>query len=117
MDASSNHHSETRQDLLQLEQVKLLYAGLGNAIVINAILAALLVTVQYPLVSAARAWGWLLVIGSVLAARTSLAVAWHLRKDATAASARLWLRRFRIAVISTGAAWGIGSMLLFPAGA
>lgn len=116
MDASSNHHSETRQDLLQLEQVKLLYAGLGNAIVINAILAALLVTVQYPLVSAARAWGWLLLIGGVLAARTSLAVAWHLRKGATAASARLWLLRFRIAVAGTGAAWGMGSVLLFPAG-
>jgi len=116
-DTSPNDYPDTQQrDMLLVEQVKLLYRGLGNAIVINALLALILVAVQYPVIGLTRVWLWLAVMGVVVTARSSLAIAWHRRGAAAKGTAKPWLLRFRIAVISTGVAWGIGSVLLFPAG-
>jgi diguanylate cyclase (GGDEF)-like protein/PAS domain S-box-containing protein len=105
---------DNQADALQFEQTKLLYAGLPNAIAINALLALILVSVQSAVIAPASLWLWLAFIGAILLGRIALAMAW--RRAATPVVASIWLRRFRIGTIATGVAWGMGTLLLFPAG-
>lgn len=104
---------DNQADALQIEQARLLYAGLPNAIVINALLALILVSVQSAAIAPARLWLWLAILGAVLLGRTALALAWRRHENSVAAS--VWLRRFRTGAIATGLAWGMGALLLFPA--
>jgi PAS domain S-box-containing protein len=112
----SDRAAASQADALEVEQTKLLYAGLPAAIVINALLALILVGAQSAVISPIRLYGWLALIGAVLLARSGLALAWrHGGADVTKHALR-WRRRFRIGVITTGIAWGIGAALLFPHG-
>ncbi|HEX5364412.1 MAG TPA: PAS domain S-box protein, partial [Gallionella sp.] len=102
-------------DVLQLEQTKLLYANLPAAIAINLLLALLLAGVESAVVSPYALFVWLSVVGMTLLLRIALLLAWR-RSEIDAGNGGCWLRRFRIAVVATGAAWGMGALLLFPVG-
>lgn len=104
---------DDQADALQVEQTRLLYAGLPNAIVINSLLALILAGVQSAVIDPGRLWLWLASLGMVLLARTALAIAW--RRNERLVIASIWLRRFRIGAIATGLTWGVGTLLLFPA--
>jgi diguanylate cyclase (GGDEF)-like protein/PAS domain S-box-containing protein len=108
--------SDTQADALQIEQTKLLYAGLPASLTINALLSLILVSVQSAVIAPARLFGWLAIIGTILLARVILALAWRRSGADVASCASCWIRRFRIGVIATGMAWGMGAVLLFPAG-
>lgn len=99
-----------------VEQTRLLYAGLPAAIAINTMLGLILVSVQLSVIEAPRLLIWSLILGAILIARAALAVAWRRSEQYLENCAPIWMRRFRIAVIQTGIAWGIGAVLLFPFG-
>ena len=101
---------------LQVEQVRLLYEGMPVALVTNTILALVLAGVLWPVTHQDKLFGWLAMFVTVLLARAALAVAWHRGGSKATNSAALWLRLFRVAVIATGLAWGVGASLLFPPG-
>ena len=101
---------------LEIEQVRMLYAGLPSALTNNAILVLILASVLWPVVPHERLSVWLAVIATTLLTRTVL---WGLWLDIglpSPAAARHWLNRFRATSIATGVAWGTGVALLFPAG-
>src|SRR5271169_260935 len=103
-------------DALQVEQTRLLYAGLPYAVTINTLLALVLASMQSAAITQNKLFGWLAVIGAILLARAVLAVSWLRSGSDGANCASIWLRRFRISVIATGMAWGMSAVLLFPAG-
>ncbi|TSA50177.1 MAG: EAL domain-containing protein [Nitrosomonadales bacterium] len=103
-------------NILRYEQTRLLYAGLVKAVTVNALLALILVTIQQSVVNPVRLFGWLALIGAVLLARAVLAVVWRQSELPASHYDPHWLRCFRIGVIATGMAWGIGAVFLFPAG-
>lgn len=102
-------------DALEVEQVRLLYAGLPAAIVINTLLALILAATQTAVVERRELFGWLAVLLAILLGRMALLAAWR-RSRTDNKNCVCWLRRFRIGVIATGMAWGLGAVLLFPAG-
>lgn len=104
----------TPADTLQVEQTRLLYATLPAAIAINVLLALVLVSVQYAVISSNALTGWLAILTAVLLGRTALLLAWR-RHGMNAENYSCWLLRYRIGVIATGMAWGAGAVLLFPA--
>ena len=106
----------SQADALEVEQTRLLYAGLPAAITINVLLALMLAGAQSAMIAPIRLYGWLAIIGTVLLARSGLALAWHRSGADVTKYASRWRRRFRIGVITTGIAWGIGAALLFPHG-
>ena len=102
-------------DVPQIEQAKLLYSGLPLIIIFNALLALILAVVQSAAIAPSIVLGWLAFIGTVLLVRAELLLAW--RRDAhTTNFAPRWMLRFRICVLATGMAWGVGAALLFPHG-
>lgn len=105
-----------RGDVLKVEQVRLLYAGLPAAIVINMLLALFLVGILRAVTASSVLLGWLAMIGAVLLIRVALMVAWHRSGSDPENCAPCWLRRFRIGVVATGIAWGVGAAWLFPVG-
>jgi hypothetical protein len=105
-----------QEDALLVEQTRLLYAGLPAAIAINTMLGLILVSVQLSVIEPRRLLIWSVILGAILIARAALAVAWQRSKQYLEYCAPIWMRRFRIAVIQTGIAWGIGAVLLFPFG-
>ena len=115
---SSGHDvgSGARNEALQVEMAKLLYANLPASIVVNTLLALILVSVLSPVVGAGRLLGWLLLLGVVLSARMVLLLAWQRKGQEAGSRALHWIRRFRILIIATGAVWGIAAVLLAPSG-
>jgi len=103
------------QDVVLEEQTRLLYAGMPAAIIINVLLVSILIGLQASVIAAQKLWLWGEIIGTVLLARTILAIAWWHRDGLVHNWAQHWINRFRVATIATGAAWGIGIVLLFPA--
>jgi diguanylate cyclase (GGDEF)-like protein/PAS domain S-box-containing protein len=101
-------------DALEVEQVRLLYAGLPAAIVINTLLALILATTQAAVIEQRELFGWLAALLVILLARIALLAIWR-RSKTDNKNCVCWLRRFRIGVIATGVAWGLGAVLLFPA--
>lgn len=101
---------------LQAEQARLLYEDIPAALLNNALLALVLASVLWPIAALDKLFGWLAVLVMILLARAALAVAWRRSGSNTATFAPLWLRRFRVAAIATGLAWGAGAALLFPSG-
>ncbi len=99
---------------LQFEKIRLLYAGMPAAIAINGLLALILISVQSSVIASAKLFGWLAMLGAILLARLALVVAWQRNAPTAANCGPFWLRYFRIGVIATGVAWGIGATLLFP---
>lgn len=110
-----NCPADAEADALQVEQTRLLYATLPAAIAINALLALILAGVQSAVIPSGRLFLWLAILAVVLLGRLALLRAWQ-RSEAGPGSCLCWLRRFRIGVIAAGMAWGIGAVLLFPAG-
>lgn len=106
--------SAMQANALQFEKTKLLYAGLPTAIIINALLALILASVQSAAITPNRLFGWLAMIGTILLVRTALAVAWRRSGSNAANCDPSWIRHFRISVITTGMVLGIGAVLLFP---
>jgi PAS domain S-box-containing protein len=96
------------------EQTRLLYAGLPAAVFINVLLVLILIGLQSSVIATQRLWLWGAIIGAVLLARASLAIVWWRRDGLVNNSAQRWINRFRVAVIATGVAWGVGTVLLFP---
>ncbi len=110
-----NSTNAAPSDAPTIEQAKLLYSGLPLIIVINATLALILAIVQSAAIAPAIVLGWLAIIGTVLLVRVVLLLAW--RRGAHAGNyASRWMRRFRISVLATGMAWGVGAAFLFPHG-
>jgi PAS domain S-box-containing protein len=103
-------------DILKDEQTRLLYVGLPSALAVNTLLALILVTILRSVIAPNILFGWLALLGTILLARAVLLAAWR-RSGSNAANYNpRWIYRFRISVIATGMAWGIGAVLLFPAG-
>jgi diguanylate cyclase (GGDEF)-like protein/PAS domain S-box-containing protein len=102
-------------DALEVEQVRLLYAGLPAAIVINTLLALILAATQAAVIERRELFGWLAALLLILLARIALLAIWR-RSRTDNNNCVCWLRRFRIGVIATGVAWGLGAVLLFPVG-
>lgn len=107
---------DTERSALDVAQTVLLYSNLPTSIVINALLALILVSVQSPVIATSRWLAWLALLGSILLGRTLLLMAWKRAGAAQHHDIRRWLRRFRIGVIATGIVWGIGGVLLSPPG-
>jgi diguanylate cyclase (GGDEF)-like protein/PAS domain S-box-containing protein len=109
----SRRASDAQAAALLAEQTKLLYSGLPSSIIINAILAVILASVQKAVVSPSRLAVWLAAMAAVLLARGVLAAAWRAGRDVEKAAPR-WLLLFRIGAIATGVAWGWSAYILFP---
>lgn len=101
-------------DLLQAEQARLLYAGLPSAIAINALLALFLSGIESTVTASVVLLVWLALIGTILLARAALFAAWQSSGSNADKGSPCWIRRFRIGVIATAIAWGIGAVVLFP---
>jgi PAS domain S-box-containing protein len=106
---------DAQENVALVERTKLLYAGLPMAIAINLLLALLFIGVQQAVIPSARLMAWGVIIGTILLARAILAAAWRRGVPHVNNWAARWLNFFRIAAISTGLAWGAGSVLLFSA--
>ena len=103
-------------DILKDEQTRLLYVGLPSALAVNTLLALILVTILRSVIAPNILFGWLALLGTILLARAVLLAAWR-RSGLNAANYDpRWIYRFRFYVIATGIAWGVGAVLLFPAG-
>jgi len=111
-----NYARATQSDAPQVEQAKLLYSGLPVIIVINALLALILTSVQSAVIAPVIVFGWLATLGIALLARCVLMVAWHRGGAHAKDNAPYWMHRFRITTLATGMAWGVGAALLFPHG-
>ncbi|MHC3994563.1 diguanylate cyclase domain-containing protein [Thiomicrolovo sp. ZZH C-3] len=104
-------------ETLQMEQARVLYSHLPSSLAMSAILAVILVVIQAPVIDADVRYGWLALLFSVLLGRTILLFAWRrAAKTCTPADAERWLLFFRLALVLTGVFWGIGGVLLVPAG-
>jgi len=102
-------------DSLQAEQIKLLYSNLPVAISINAVLALILASVQSSLIPPYQLYAWLAVFGVVLLSRIYLFISWKRSGVVNKHTSQHWLFWFRISVIATGIAWGVGGVILSPA--
>jgi len=107
--------TEALHGAMQVEQTRLLYARLPLAIVINVLLALILITMQSHVIGTVKLASWLAILAVALAYRTALAFAWQRSGAQFDGCPPAWLRRFRFGVIATGLAWGLASILLFPA--
>lgn len=110
----NNRPVSEKTDALQAEQTRLLYATLPAALITNALLALILLSTQTMVISPAHVYAWLAIFTPILLARVVLLIAWR-RSGIDATDSACWLRRFRIATIATGMAWGTSAVLLFPA--
>ena len=108
--------SGTEDEMLQIERARLLYANLPASVVVNVWLAVILAGVQSEVIAHNTLFAWLGLMGAVLLARVILAAAWKRSGKGAAEKAPYWIRRFRIGVIATGVAWGVGTILLSPPG-
>jgi diguanylate cyclase (GGDEF)-like protein/PAS domain S-box-containing protein len=115
MVTSSKKTAEEQADAMDVEQVRLLYAGLPAAIVINTLLALILAATQAALIGRRELFIWLSILLTILLARMILLAVWR-RERVDSKNCVCWLHRFRVGVIATGLAWGLGAVLLFPAG-
>lgn len=99
---------------IESDRVRSLYAGLPLAVVSNVLIAAILAPLLW---ADAEPWAmalWLAALGASLVFRGAIAIAYR-RSATTADDNRIWLARFRAGVAATGLAWGLVSLLLFPA--
>ncbi|MDP1928865.1 MAG: ATP-binding protein [Thiobacillus sp.] len=107
---------EVHDNILCTERVRLLYRSVPAALIANAFIATLLVSVQWFEVSPMAATVWLALLGVVLMLRTGLYVLWKRANPIQAKPARRWLNGFRLGVFATGAAWGAAGWLLYIPG-
>ena len=101
------------RDALRSEQLRLYDANLLSSVAGNALVAVLLVAVQWGTLTKSQLLGWLTCIGLALAGRVLASIAQQ-RGPAPGADERTRLLRLRIAVAGVGMAWGLAGVLLFP---
>ena len=99
---------------IQAEQVRLLYAGVPAGPVGGALAALVLAAVLWDLTARPLLLGWITGLLLVLGLGALAGVAYQ-RTPADRIDPGVWLLRFRIAVGIAGAAWGLSSLLVFPA--
>ncbi|HKI60232.1 MAG TPA: sensor domain-containing diguanylate cyclase [Mariprofundaceae bacterium] len=108
--------SENYTPVIQAEQVRLLFSGMPASIVGGIILAALIAYGQQGLIGNGTVLAWLTLIIVISAARTGLLIWYHRSVSAqTKINSKIWLQRLRLGSLLSGAAWGLGGVLLFPA--
>ena len=109
----SNSNAGSQSGTLEIEQTRLLYGHLPLSIVINLLLASILVYIQRSVIELAILVGWLISIFLVMFYRAALLTFWHHNKANNILALKHY---FRLGVFATGLTWGIGSIVLFPAG-
>lgn len=101
-----------QQDVLRAEQVKQLYTGMPASLSASAVLAVLLVYVQWPVVGATEARIWLALFEALIILRAALYLSW--RNGRRKATNEAWQTWFRLGAFASGCAWGLSSFMLFP---
>ena len=115
MDRQSANNVDQERELLA-EKVNLLYDGLRSALFANGALAWVLGYVLQTVEPATVVQTWWGIFALVLLVRLAVGVAWRRRGAAARSEYGRWLWLFRATVVATGAAWGLGSLMLFPSG-
>jgi diguanylate cyclase (GGDEF)-like protein/PAS domain S-box-containing protein len=115
MDAHLMDAPDNKISLIQAAQVRMLFGGIPASIVSSTTLAALLAYMQRSVISTVLIVGWLALIVAIAAARASQSI-WYRRAALADADSNVWLQRFRLGVVISGAGWGLAGWLLFPAG-
>lgn len=108
--------SRVHAQVLLAERARYLYEGLASSVAMSALLALMLVAVEWAVNPAPLLLGWLALMGLLLLGRTLLAVAW-LRSATRDLNCERWLRDFRVGAVAAGIIWGLASVMLFPSGA
>jgi PAS domain S-box-containing protein len=98
--------------LLRAEQVRLLYASSGIALVTTPVAATTLAIASWGRVSPGFAVAWLAAVLSVAAAR-ALIVRRFLRRPPDAVDVAAWCRRFIAGAAAGGLGWGAAGILFF----
>ncbi len=111
---SPNYAFSIKHDAWVDTQIRQLYGSLPVSLVVSLAIAALLVWLQWGVLTAREGLSWLIVMCIVLGGRTALAIAFVHDKSAPGMASEPWLRRYRIGVFLSGLAWGTGSVILFP---
>ena len=106
--------AQSQHALIRAEVLRLLYGGVPSSLLANALLAILLVFVQWPAISQNLASAWLVLFGSVLVARALMYLSYQRTKIASRSPKTNLLWRFRLGAIATGVVWGMHGFLLFP---
>ncbi len=101
-----------RDPMLYRARVQLLYENLPSGLLVAGLNGAILATIEWHAVPAARLWGWLFVMALVTFGRYLLTHEYHSRP--TSADPVLWGRRYIIGAALAGGVWGAASLLLFP---
>ncbi len=112
-----SEQAEMLRATLLFERCHHLYSDLPVAIGISALLALILVYVQWTVVATNLLLGWLAVLFAVLLGRAVLFVSW--RKSASTdvqLNTDSWLQRFRIGTGLAGIVWGAAGVLLALSG-
>ena len=97
------------------EQVAYLFKPLLLSVAATLVGAALFAAAQWQVVEQARILTWVSLVGLVTALRVILALAYR-RFSPTRLSPRWWGGMFVFGAGLAGIAWGMGGILLFPAG-
>lgn len=95
------------------EQVHLLYQHALVVVVATLVNSAILVFIQWQLISHAILIAWLTAIALVTGLRCVL-VYWYRRTKAAASQMRRWKRGFIIGTAAAGIVWGASGIFLFP---
>ena len=103
-----------QEALLRTEVLRLLHGGVPSSLLANALLAFLLVFVQWPVISQNLASAWLALLGSVLVARALMYLGYQRTRIASPSPETDFLWQFRLGAIATGVVWGMHGFLLFP---
>jgi len=99
---------------LRAEQLRLYDANLLSTLAGNAVVAALLVAVQWGAVGSDRLLGWSACMALALGLRLAIWLA-DRRRPAAESEQPARLLRIRLAIAGTGLIWGLAAVLLFPA--
>ncbi len=114
-DTRGGEQSGTLESTLLFERTHQLYSDLPTAIGISALLALILVYVQWSVVATDLLLWWLAAISTVLLGRAILFITW--KKSACTdnhTNAHDWLQRFRVGTALASILWGTAGVLLAP---
>lgn len=104
-----------QEDVLIPEQLRILREALPRSLLSNAVLASLLVLVQWEMITPFLALAWLAVMLVVLLGRGLIYVAYGRVSPRQVLNPRQWLWRFRAGAIATGMVWALATIVMFPA--
>ncbi len=105
--------SDHRLEVIRAEQVRRLYSETPVPLAVSAFLAILAAYMQASAVDAVAAMIWLGLMELTLLVRALMYLSWRRAPDSVPHP--VWLKRFRLGVMATGAVWGLSALLLFPA--